>query len=223
MPSLRTSASLRRDRVREHDRKRHQLRGLVRRVAEHDPLVARADPIERIVVPGVVLHLEGVVDPLGDVGRLLVERDDHCARLGVEAVLGAGVADLGDPVANEPGDVDVCRGGDLARDDDEAGRHQRLARDAPVGVVGQDGVEDRVRDLVGDLVRVAFGDGLGGDRKGSSSDLRTLAFGSSARLAEVWTAPRRTGRLTRLSAFVPSARRRARRASVPRAPSRRSR
>ena len=67
------------------------------RVAEHEPLVAGADPVERIVVARVVLHLEGLVDALRDVGRLLVERDDHAAGLGVEAVLRARVADLGDP------------------------------------------------------------------------------------------------------------------------------
>ena len=82
-----------RDLVREHDRQRHQLRASRRRVAEHHPLVAGADPVERVVVAGVVLHLEGGVDALRDVGRLLVERDDHAAGLGVEAVLGARVAD----------------------------------------------------------------------------------------------------------------------------------
>ena len=50
---------------------------------------------------------------------------------------------------------------DLAGDDDEAGRDERLARDAAVGVVRQDGVEDGVRDLVGDLVGMPLGDRLG--------------------------------------------------------------
>ena len=40
------------DPVREHDRQRHQLRRLVRRVAEHHPLVARAEPVERVDVAG---------------------------------------------------------------------------------------------------------------------------------------------------------------------------
>ena len=39
-----------REPVREHDRQRHQLVRLVRRVAEHHPLVAGADAVERIVV-----------------------------------------------------------------------------------------------------------------------------------------------------------------------------
>ena len=89
----------------EHDRQRHQLVGLVRRVAEHHPLVARADAVERVGV--AVLGLERLVDALRDVGRLLVDRDDHAAGLGVEAVLRARVADLRDPVAHDGADVDV--------------------------------------------------------------------------------------------------------------------
>ena len=150
-----------RDAVRELDRQRHQLLGLVRGVAEHHPLVAGADPVDRVEV--AVLHLERLVDALRDVGRLLVERHDHAARLGVEAVLGARVADVGDRLAHEPRDVDVRRRRDLAGDDDEARRDQRLAGDATLGVVGEDGVEDGVGDLVGDLVRVPLGDRLGAE------------------------------------------------------------
>ena len=50
---------------------------------------------------------------------------------------------------------------DLARDDHEAGRDERLAGDAALGVVLQDGVEDGVGDLVGDLVGMPLGDRLG--------------------------------------------------------------
>ena len=97
----------------------------------------------------------------------------------------AGVADLGDRLADEPRDVHVGLGRDLAGDDDEAGRDQRLAGDAAVRVVGEDGVEDRVRDLVGDLVRVPLGDRLGREEERA----RAIA----ARQA---TAARRTGDLT---------------------------
>ena len=49
--------------------------------------------------------------------------------------------------------------------DDETGRDQRLARDPRVRVVRENRVEDGVGDLVGDLVRMAFGDRLGGERE----------------------------------------------------------
>jgi hypothetical protein len=79
------------DLVREHDRERHELLGLGARVPEHHPLVARAEAVERIVV--AALHLVGGLDAERDVRRLLVERDHDAAGVGVEAVLGAVVAD----------------------------------------------------------------------------------------------------------------------------------
>ena len=75
-----------------------------------------------------MLRLVRRVHALGDVGRLAVDRDDDAARLEVEAVLRPRVADLGDPVADDGADVDVRVGRDLAGDDDEAGRDQRLRR-----------------------------------------------------------------------------------------------
>jgi hypothetical protein len=144
------------DPVRERDREGHELFRLDRRVAEHHSLVARADPVERIVVARIVLHLVRLVDSLSDVRRLLVDRDDDPARLGVEAVLGPVVADLADPPADEPRDVDVGLGRYLARDDDEPGCDERLAGDAAGWIVREHRIEHGVGDLVGDLVGVAF-------------------------------------------------------------------
>jgi hypothetical protein len=136
------------------------LRRLVGRVAEHHPLVTGAGDVECIVVGGVVARLVGLVDALRDVRRLLVDRVEDRARVGAEAQVGVHVADLADRRARDVLDVDVRRGGDLAGDDDEPGVDERLARDAPVGVVAQDRVEHPVGDLVGDLVRMPFGDRL---------------------------------------------------------------
>ena len=202
-----------RDRVRERHRQRHQLRRLVARVADHEPLVAGTDAVERVVVARVLLHLERRVNPAGDIGRLLVERDDHGAGLGVEPVLRPRVADRRDPLAHQPRDVDVGARRDLARDDDEAGRHERLARDATDRVVGQHRVEHRVGDLVGDLVGVTLGDRLGRDGEGP----RRRSLNPSVLGALVPPG------LTRRSARAPSARPQARRAGGPRAPSRRFR
>ena len=162
---MRTSASRLRQPVRDEDRERHELGGLARRVAEHHPLVARAEQVDRVGV--AVLRLVRLVDSLRDVGRLLVDRDDDAAGLEVEAVLRARVADLGDALAHDRTDVDVRVGRDLTRHHHEAGRDQRLARDTAVRVVGEDRVEDGVRDLVGDLVRMPLGDRLGREREGT--------------------------------------------------------
>ena len=94
--------------VGQRDRGRHELRRLVARVPEHEPLVARPELVGALV------------NPLGDVRRLLVDGDDHAARIGVEAVLRARVPHVPDGLARDVGDVDVAGRRDLAGDDDEA-------------------------------------------------------------------------------------------------------
>jgi hypothetical protein len=66
------------------------------------------------------------------------------------------VADLLELRARSSRDVDVRLRRDLAGDDDETGRDQRLAGHPSVDVVPEDGIEHRVRDLVGDLVGVTL-------------------------------------------------------------------
>ena len=149
----------------ERDRHGHQLGRLVRGVAEHHSLVAGARDVELVVVLFVLAHFERLVDALGDVRRLLVDRVDDGAGVGREAELGVRVADAADRLAGDVLDVDVDLGRDLARDDDEARVDQRLAGDATVGVAGHDGVEDAVGDLVGDLVRVPLRHRLGGEKE----------------------------------------------------------
>ena len=109
------------------------------------------------------------VDALGDVGRLGVERDLHGAGLAVEALDRGVVADLQHAVAGDAGDVDVRLGGDLTADEHHARGDERLAGDPALRVVGQQGVEDAVADLVGNLVRVTLGHGLGREEAAHSS------------------------------------------------------
>ena len=95
----------------QRDRQRHQLGRLAAGEAEHHPLVAGAQLVRR---RRVVAHLEGRVDALGDVRRLLLDRDQRAAGQVVEAVVGAGVADVADDVADDGLEVDV-RGASRSR------------------------------------------------------------------------------------------------------------
>src|SRR2546429_9581828 len=72
------------------------------------------------------------------------------------------VASLLDGVANDVAHLNVGVGRDLADDERQSGGDGGLAGDPAERILRHDGVEDRVRDLVGDLVRVAFGDRLRG-------------------------------------------------------------
>ena len=145
--------------VGQVDRQRHQLGGVVAGVAEHQALVAGALLVERVDATGAVLV--GRVDALGDVGGLRADRDLDAAGRAVEALGGGVVADAEHGVAHDLGDLDVGLGGHLAGDVHEAGRDHRLDGDPAARVLGEHGVEDRVGDLVADLVRVPLGDGLG--------------------------------------------------------------
>ena len=73
-----------REPVREPDRHRHEVVGVVARVAEHHPLVAGTDLV--VQVAGAGLQLARLVDAHRDVGRLLVDRGHHAARVGIEPV-----------------------------------------------------------------------------------------------------------------------------------------
>ena len=134
--------------VRERDGCRHQLFVLVHRVPEHHSLVAGA--------PGIDAH--------GDVAGLLVDAGDHSAGVGVEAVEGVVVSDGGDGAANHGLKIDVGLGGDFSRDDDEAGSGQGLAGHPAAGVVREASIEDGIRDLVGDLIGMSFGDRFRGEQ-----------------------------------------------------------
>ena len=147
--------------VGQRDRQRHQLGGLAAGEAEHHPLVAGAELERR---RGVVADLERRVDALGDVGRLLLDRDQRAAGQVVEAVVGPRVADVTDGVADDRLDVDVGRRRDLAEDHHQAGRRGGLARDPGVRILADDRVQDGVGDLVAHLVGMAFGDRLGGEQ-----------------------------------------------------------
>ena len=154
-----------REPVGQRDRQRHQLGGVVAGVAEHQALVAGALLVHGVDRAGAAL-VSGV-HALGDVAGLAADRDHHAAGVAVEALLGGVVADREDPVADLLLDVDVAGRGDLARHDHEAGGQQRLDRDPAVRVLLEHGVEHRVTDLVGDLVRVPLGHGLRGEQASS--------------------------------------------------------
>ena len=146
--------------VGQPDGERHQVGRLVAGVAEHHPLVAGTLGVQLVLAAGARPDLERLVDALADVGRLLVERDDDAAGVAVDAVRVVVVPDVEHGLADQLGDVDVRRGGDLTGDEHQPGGQQGLAGHPAVGIVGQQCVQDRVRDLVGHLVGVPFGHGL---------------------------------------------------------------
>ncbi len=141
--------------------------------AEHHALVAGAFLLLALRFLGVDAH--------GDVGRLAVQEHLDVGAVEREAVLV--VADVSHHLAGDPRDelaidhrVAAVLGeqrrlaATFTGDDDLVGRAQRLAAepgihqavigDAELDVVLEKGVEDRVRNLVTDLIGMTFGNGL---------------------------------------------------------------
>jgi len=106
----------------------------------------------------IVLHLVGRVDALGDVRRLLADRDRDAARLAVEALGRRVVADPQDRVSHDPRDIHVTGRRHLTGDMDQTGRDHGLHGHAAGPVLGEHRIKDRVADLVADLVGVTLGD-----------------------------------------------------------------
>ena len=205
-------------RVRHLDRHRHQRPRLAGRVPEHHPLVAGPRPVELVLVVWIGARLIGGLDAAGDVRRLLVDRGDDGAGIRVESVLRPVVADPVERLPDDPGDVDVGLGRDLAGDDHKPRVDEALACDAAARVVGHHGVEDAVRDLVADLVRMALGDRLRREEVLACRKLRGSHLATSPRDSRDCTGPPVARRdLTRRRAGEPRSRgRRAR--SPPRFP-----
>ena len=144
--------------MRKGNRQRHVLFRLVRRIAEHHALVAGADGIFDVHI--AFAGLKSLVDALGDIRRLLVKRNENAARIGIEAVLRARVADFAYRFTDDFRDINVAFRRNLTDNMDLSRRHERLAGDTAVRVFCKDRIEDAVRNLVGHFVRMTFCDGF---------------------------------------------------------------
>jgi hypothetical protein len=132
--------------VGEGDGRGHQHAGLVAGIAEHQTLVAGA------LILGLL-----PVHTLGDIRGLLADDVDHATGIGVVADLGGGVADILDHLAHQILQVDPGAGGDFPADDRHAGLDHGFAGHTGQLVLGENGVEHGVGDLISQFVRMAFG------------------------------------------------------------------
>ena len=117
--------------VGQRDRQRHQLRGVVDRVAEHQALVTGALRVQR-VRGALNARLVRGVDALCDIGRLTADADVDAACQPVKALVRVVVADVEDALANGVGDVGeglLGRRRHLTDNVHLPGGHQRLDGD----------------------------------------------------------------------------------------------
>ncbi len=86
--------------VGQRDGKRHQLRSLPAGIADHHPLVTSASHVLLSAIGSRATFKRGR-DPGRNLGALLLERHDHGAGAGVEAMTGMRVADLCQHFSNQ--------------------------------------------------------------------------------------------------------------------------
>ncbi len=150
--------------MRQRDRRGHQLGRLVRGIAEHHALVAGATGI----------------NSLGNVARLFVDARDHRAGVGIESVERIVVANRGHHSAHQALEIYIGLGGDFTCDHHQSGGGQGFSCHTAVGILIEACIEDGIGHLVGNLVRMAFGNRLRGKQK-SIAQLHTPSrvYGSS--------------------------------------------
>ena len=133
--------------MREGERKRHVVLCVPAGVAEHHSLVS-----------GSLLLRVGTDNAPVYVCALFVDCREYAAGIAVEHVVGLVVADAVDDVPH--GRLDVHIGifrPHFTSHDDEPGAAESLAGHLGLTVLAEEFVEDCVRNLVGDLVRMSLG------------------------------------------------------------------
>jgi hypothetical protein len=125
----------------QHVRERHVLLGLVRGVSKHDSLITGTN----------VFHFDRI-DGLRDIRGLFFNGDDDVAGFVVKTFGGVVVTNVLDGVANDLLVVDGSRRRDFTKDHHHARFAARFASNAGQFVTSDAGIQDRIRDLVAELV-----------------------------------------------------------------------
>src|SRR4051812_35266560 len=128
-----------------HDRHRHELGRFAAGISNHGSLVSGSTG----------------VDSLRNVRGLAANGLKAGAAFIVKTVVGMGIADVLDDLANEISDFDIAFGRDFAADNAEAYGNERFTGHAAHRVLLKDLVQNGIRNLITDFVWMTFGDGLG--------------------------------------------------------------
>ena len=82
----------------------------------------------------------------------------------VESIAVHGISGISDGLPGYVGDVHIAIRGDLTHNYHQARRGAGLAGHPAHGVLGHNGIQHSVRDLVAELIGMSLGDGLRGEQ-----------------------------------------------------------
>jgi len=140
----------------EHDRRRHQFGGFLRGVAKHQALVARPLLGGPFSFGGAGIHA------LRNVRALRRDRVQNHHPVRVENVIRMRIANVANGLAGDGVEVQPGPGGDFSAHHHQVALGVSLAGHPAARVLGQAGVQHRIRNRVAHLVRMAFADGFRG-------------------------------------------------------------
>ena len=138
----------------EHDRGGHQFGRFIASVTEHQSLITGS-------LLGLLLAFGRLgIDALRDVGRLLRDDGVHEHLVRMKHIVVVHVADFADGFAGQLREIQLGLGRDFTAHDHDVRLHVSLTSHAAELVHRETRVQDRVRNGICDLVRMAFADGL---------------------------------------------------------------
>ena len=151
--------------VGQIDRQRHEHVGLIAGVAEHHALVAGSLRLIALFAGGrgLLLTVE-TCHTLVDFGALLGQGDHHAAGVGIEADPGTGVTDVPDHGTHDVLDVAISLAGHLAEHEELSGGSAGFHGHMRLRILTQHIVENRIGNLIADLVRMSFRHRFGGNQ-----------------------------------------------------------
>ena len=114
---------------------RHELRGFIAGIAEHQPLIAG---------PLLLVQAFALGDPLGDIGGLTIKGNQHGAGVGIEAHAGIGITDFTDGGADDFRVIDDGVGGYLAGDDHHAGFRQSFTSHSTLRILRERSIQHSI-------------------------------------------------------------------------------
>ena len=146
--------------MREPNRKRHEVVGLVACVTKHHSLVASTLTVQNIFAAFPLTNFFTGVDTLSNVGALCVEGNHDSACIAIETIESIVVANFIDHCTSNVGNRNVCICRNFTSNDAQARGEQCFTGNTSMGVFGQDGIEHGIGHLVCHFVGVTLGHAL---------------------------------------------------------------
>ena len=144
--------------VGQRNGKRHIFRRFIRGIAKHHALITGTDLV--ITVLFTLLGFIRFIDALSNIRGLFINGDEDAAGRSIKPVFGTVIADINNGLAGNLGNINIAVRGNFPNHMDLTGCHKRFTGNAGIGIFGKDSIQDSVRDLIGNFVRMSLGYGF---------------------------------------------------------------